>query len=867
MIKTLEDACSKVKQFFYANDYKAALSLLSGVREFIRQINDIIVKLTDGQQTVNLLSQIHEMIEGLSERINNCIKGGYKSEDGFIETWYECCIKIKNIAECELKPDKIEIVFFPYKASMWDCFESVWLAAKEDPECDVYVVPIPYYDFTSNRTSGQMYYEGDRYPDYVKITSWEKYDVKARRPDVIFIHNPYDEGNIVTRVHPSFFSKRLMNFTNMLVYVPYFVALGKTSKQFCLCAGTIYADKVILQSEVDRQNYIDVLGEWVKESGIGSNHPLWHKLSNIEDKFIVLGSPKFDKAKNLSSSDLQVPVEWLNLIESPQKRKSVILYNTRFTDMSNGIENKISKLKSVLNAFKEQDELLLLWRPHPLSIASLQSMAPHFLKDYMSIVDEYKNAGWGIYDDTEDLHRSIALSDGYYGDGSSLIPLYIAAGKPIVIQDNLWTGDGARVRFGDFVQDSDGRCWAFELHRDGLFELDFNTNTTRFVARSRCFPTLQKKKYLIRPRYIKIHAIGDKIICIPFYLDNIMIYSKITDKTEFISLDRAYLDSPDTDGFIIYYSVEYKGKIYCFSNAASAVIVFDSRDNSVKYDTKIFNQEELWKKNENIMIPHPYISDASDSGKVTLLLKGCEHLIRYSLLTEHLEILSSNINISKCLYATFDGLHYWLINESGNELLRWNPDTDELSRYIIPENRVNASVKDFVYTGIVNFQNMLLLIPGFGNKVLKFDKPTKQFSEHSDLPVPIDFNNSILKYGSQKLIDDKQYLFSRYNSMVYKLGKDGDIVTEHLFKIDDKSIEPFFGENYNKMSISDECSDVNFYEHSVGDVIKFLTAFAQSRAEHWSNVSNLSRFAVNADGTAGEAIYKYVKSLIITTPN
>ncbi len=38
---------------------------------------------------------------------------------------------------------KLEVVFMPYKASMWDCLESVWLAARDDESCNAVVVPIP----------------------------------------------------------------------------------------------------------------------------------------------------------------------------------------------------------------------------------------------------------------------------------------------------------------------------------------------------------------------------------------------------------------------------------------------------------------------------------------------------------------------------------------------------------------------------------------------------------------------------------------------------------------------------------------------------------------------------------------------------
>jgi hypothetical protein len=55
--------------------------------------------------------------------------------------------------------------------------------------------------------------------------------------------------------------------------------------------------------------------------------------------------------------------------------------------------------------------------------------------EYRSIVENYKQESYGIYDDTPDMHRAISISDAYYGDMSSLAALYIITGKPIVIQN------------------------------------------------------------------------------------------------------------------------------------------------------------------------------------------------------------------------------------------------------------------------------------------------------------------------------------------------------------------------------------------------------------------------------------------------
>ena len=170
--------------------------------------------------------------------------------------------------EAETGKKRKEVVFLPYKASMWDSLESVWKTAVADPECDAYVVPIPYYDKNPDGSFKQMHYEGDQYPAEVPVLWYEDYDLAARRPDVIFIHNPYDECNYVTSVEPAYYSKNLRNYTDKLVYIPYFV-LGEIDPEdeeavedmahFCTLPGVINADKVIVQSENMRQAYIKVM--------------------------------------------------------------------------------------------------------------------------------------------------------------------------------------------------------------------------------------------------------------------------------------------------------------------------------------------------------------------------------------------------------------------------------------------------------------------------------------------------------------------------------------------------------------------------------------------------------------------------------
>ena len=67
--------------------------------------------------------------------------------------------------------------------------------------------------------------------------------------------------------------------------------------------------------------------------------------------------------------------------------------------------------------------------------ATIKSTCPELWEEYERIVQNYKEAKWGIYDDTADLDRAVVLSDAYYGDMSSVVELFKVLKKPIMIQN------------------------------------------------------------------------------------------------------------------------------------------------------------------------------------------------------------------------------------------------------------------------------------------------------------------------------------------------------------------------------------------------------------------------------------------------
>ncbi len=256
-----------------AGQKEEALELLSQCQEAAIELGESIERSEgEGFVTVTLLEAYCETVYQIYEAIH-LEQEVHRGRTG--KSLKKSLIAVRNSVINDIKV-RTEAVFLPYKASMWDSLESVWRAAAEDPDCDAYVIPIPYYDRNPDGSFGEEHYEGDLYPEDVPITRYDAYDFEGRQPDLIFIHNPYDEYNYLTSVHPYFYSKNLKNFTEKLVYIPYFILseIDPDNKDavegmahFCTLPGVLYADKTIVQSENIRRIYVDVLTEFAREAG------------------------------------------------------------------------------------------------------------------------------------------------------------------------------------------------------------------------------------------------------------------------------------------------------------------------------------------------------------------------------------------------------------------------------------------------------------------------------------------------------------------------------------------------------------------------------------------------------------------------
>ena len=391
---------------------------LNIVKEPIQQ-EDRVAYLTSMQEAVICIGTKVEKVvpecEAFVGQLSSLAEYFYQlslGEEMNVPVWDAAQVLCVDITEGlkHVLPERYEIVFLPYKISMWDSLESIYAAAIQNKECDVRVIPVPYYHVNEDRTELEMTYEGEEFAKQIPITDYREYAIEDNMPDVIFIHNPYDDTNRVTSLPEKYFSRELKKYTNHLVYVPYKVCSGDVKDIYCMTPGVQNAWRVFVQSERVRKTYI--------------------KYQN-PDKIVVTGSPKIDAVIESIKNPPELPLAWKRALRG----KKVFLLNTHLNPLINDGEKAIEEIRHLMKIFESRYDAAILWRPHPLSIETIKSMNPGILKDYQIVISEFERLENGIYDDSNSPHLALAVADGYIGNWSSLVTMFGITGKPVYIRN------------------------------------------------------------------------------------------------------------------------------------------------------------------------------------------------------------------------------------------------------------------------------------------------------------------------------------------------------------------------------------------------------------------------------------------------
>lgn len=133
-----------------------------------------------------------------------------------------------------------------------------------------------------------------------------------------------------------------------------------------------------------------------------------------------------------------LPKEWAEKVYTDGRRKKILLYHTS-ADSVICQENFLKdKLRYVFGLSRGNEEILLWWLPGnfaQLGEGFVNEISPQLMPVYAEMKTEFINDNLGIYDDSGNINRAVAMADAYFGDEGKVLELFKKSGKPIMIQN------------------------------------------------------------------------------------------------------------------------------------------------------------------------------------------------------------------------------------------------------------------------------------------------------------------------------------------------------------------------------------------------------------------------------------------------
>lgn len=834
----LQKAQEHVKNLLLQQEYASVLDLLQQCQQGAIQIGTIIEQAEgEGFATVGLLEEYCELVFQVFEMVQECME----HSDQEMKTGLDADVifgamdrLLAETNESIISDIKIrkEVVFLPYKASMWDSLESIWMAADADPECDAYVVPIPYFEKDPEGNLKVHHYEGDDFPEYVKVTHYNDYPLEEIRPDAVFIHNPYDHGNYVTSVHPRFYSYELKKYTDMLVYVPYYSTSGGMGEGQSLCSAYLHVDYMVVQAE-KYKHFIDP--------------------AVPRGKILPFGSPKFDRVLGLCQNPPQPPKAW----EDKMRGKKVYFYNTSINGMLGDTRRFLMKMEYVFKCFADREDACLLWRPHPLLESTFDSMRKPYRPIYDSLKRYFMQNNVGIYDDTPDMEKTIALCDAYIGDSAtSVVSLFGLAGKEIFIlnnnihslpQEDDWRGEMIKPYFPegfDRWRVTQGNKLYYSPNDDYHYEYYCDLND-----------------YAGGDYYRNVIEVGGKILVCPQNAQDILVVEdkKIVKK---ISLEKkiersgAFAASWLIGNYIFLVPIFYPSIV-------RYDIINDKVDYIDGYQDFLLQTIDGETRTGGSCVWKNYLLIASPSENEVMAIDADNMKV---------QILSTGVNGGRGYMAMVpDGSAVWLLPFSGTNVVCWKPEMGERKEYgkmpkelVCKQRPIGFDCMIRPFGRVASHGRYAVLAPYWGNMFIRIDKETgetKRWEPQVTIEEPKNgYYNSW--FSAMFLRQIEGYVFLMYcdsQRSLYKVDIETGMCEEVsiTFNLDNMK------KNVAGFSEFSEWLQYVGSENAFNTLPQFLDGTLQGQAHDSERQKRaFAKVAANGDGTAGDKIYQYIKTKI-----
>ncbi len=407
MSSMLRNAHTNIQKLVLAGNGDAAGDLLQGCQNLAISLGTFIEEhVKGGEAAVHILE---EYCERLYEE-----SGAWRGEES-VKLLDESIRQQEETLDKILAGRKKEVLFIPCRAEWWPTMEREWNRCMEDPSCEVYVTPIPYMIRDSYGEERSRYDDSALFPEYVKITSLEDYDLEARKPDEVYIQAPYDGWNSMFLIPEYYYAENLVKKVRKLIYLPCFEAElpgqpgDKSDIMLKVQAeqpAVLFSDEVRVKDEARREAWINALtaicGEEKREYWAAKI-----KASAAEDR--------------------------LPEAEDKEEGRKTLVFQVNIAYVKKYGEKALDKVKEALAVIGgNADKLDCIFVPHETLTdgAEEDSETGKLCRDVLELA---KSCPSIIYDEKREAVKDFARISAYYGNPGALAAKCANSGRATMI--------------------------------------------------------------------------------------------------------------------------------------------------------------------------------------------------------------------------------------------------------------------------------------------------------------------------------------------------------------------------------------------------------------------------------------------------
>lgn len=831
---------------------------LMDLLDSMEQLQIALPMMTDKEQIIQMLADCQDAAIAVGEALEKD-SSDHEIIVSLLEEYCEEAFYLSELQEEKICQDKVSIldglinrvkallaeipstnhiVFMPYKASMWDSLESIWRACREDERCECYVMPIPYYEFNSKTNRWIYHYEGDQFPEEIPIIHYHDYSLEQNHPDVAYIHNPYDDCNLITRVNQKFYSEELKKHIRNLVYVPYYVTSGFFAKEHLGLPVYLHMDYMVVQSD------------YTKGFCTGMYY---------YDKILPFGSPKLDQVIRLCKEGTVLPELWRPLLNG----KKVLMLNTSIGCFLQDGSIYLQKIKSLCKTINRQNKVALIWRPHPLLEATIESMRPQLLAEYNNLKEYFTENKIGILDETPDISRAVAISDGYIGEeSSSVVNLFGAVGKPIFILDNhiinAFTEEVKRIfHITDMVKYGD-KIWLTSNRYNALVYMDDNVRQMHYVDRVK----EQPKWY---GAYPFLAAAGNRFFLSPGVAGRPAVYDTDSQKMELIG--EMNMDDSAQCGQIVVYG----NRVFYIPLIDDYIAEFNTETRVWKYHSECI--QELNKEN---VIGQEVTFRCSVCGKdiwISATYTNC--VLRFDMEDGTYAICPVGKKGNGYSGIIAEERYLWLTEVNSGNIVKWDRHSGKVKTFHMPEGFRSwpgtIQGRSLPHISLIDMEKWVVTVPGFSNCMVKLDKITGETA----LLIEDFWKKSEEKANGY---NPEFFLSSEFGA---KMDQDVIIVQRNcddaaaMINVENETYEMFYPtlneKDFAKLTEGEDGFEKiekksGFFrrESRIFSFEGFLEDLVHERLNdvRVRQLEELSTLAANLDGTCGEKVHEYMMAVL-----